>query len=97
MQKIADCGLSFQAAAPGQPAYAPSGVPKRGGRHNVTKILRIMRLTIFLLTTVLVHAHATGLSQKRNDLRQRTYFKTGILCHREANRLCCLQQEGNTF
>jgi len=63
MQKIADCGLSFQAAAPGQPAYLPSGVPKRSGRHNVTKILRIMRLTVFLLTTVLVHAHATGLSQ----------------------------------
>jgi TonB-linked SusC/RagA family outer membrane protein len=63
MQKIADCGLSFQAAASGQPAYAPSGVRERRGRHNVTKILRIMRLTVFLLTTVLVHAHATGLSQ----------------------------------
>jgi TonB-linked SusC/RagA family outer membrane protein len=59
MQKKADCGLSF----PGTPAYVPSEVLKSRGRHNVTKILRIMRLTVFLLTAALVSAHATGLSQ----------------------------------
>jgi TonB-linked SusC/RagA family outer membrane protein len=63
MQKTADCGLSFMAAACGQPPYVPSRVHKCRGRHNLTKILRVMRLTIFLLTVALVHAHASGVAQ----------------------------------
>lgn len=63
MQKTADCGLSFPAAVSGQPAYIPLRVCKQVGRHNLTKILRVMRLTFLLLTVALMHAHASGVAQ----------------------------------
>lgn len=63
MQKIADCGLSAMAAASGKPVYLSSRVHKRARRHNLTKILLVMRLTIFFLTMALMHAHASGVAQ----------------------------------
>ncbi len=63
MQKIADCGLSAMAAVSGVPAYRPFKATKRAGRHNLTKILLVMRLTIFFLTVALMHAHASGVAQ----------------------------------
>lgn len=63
MQKTADCGLSAHAAVPGQPACVPPGDHQRVWRHNLTKILLVMRLTTLLLTVALMQAHASGVAQ----------------------------------
>lgn len=61
MQKTADCG--FPVAGSRQPAYTPSRAHKRRGRHNLAKILLVMRLTIILMTLGLVNAYASGKAQ----------------------------------
>jgi len=54
MQKTADCGRSYP------PANARE---QEDRRHNLAKIMLVMRLTVFLLTAALVQVHATGLAQ----------------------------------
>ena len=53
MQKTADCGRSYPLAV----------ACKRDRRHNLAKIMLVMRLTVLLLTAALVQVHATGLAQ----------------------------------
>lgn len=56
MQKIADCGLSI-------PYVPASRRCMHTGRHDLTKIMRVMRLAVLLLTMSFVHAYADGTAQ----------------------------------
>ena len=51
-----------------------------GEQRTITKMLRVMKLTIFLLTTVFLHVHASGISQSvtlaGRDMSLRTVFAT---------------------
>jgi TonB-linked SusC/RagA family outer membrane protein len=63
MQKTADCGRSYPLTTARELAFANFRVGKRERRHNLAKIMLVMRLTVFLLTAALVQVHATGLAQ----------------------------------
>jgi TonB-linked SusC/RagA family outer membrane protein len=63
MQKTADCGWYFPLAPNRRLASAIFRAGKREGRHNLAKIMLVMRLTVLLLTAALVQVHAAGLAQ----------------------------------